>query len=517
MPIATEIDLAAEYYARVLEAELGPTCVKTDLQYAPLLSQRCANQIWLKREDQQPVFSFKLRGAYNRMVRLQRAGQLLGAIAASAGNHAQGVALAAQQLGVPAVIVMPATTPRIKVDAVARLGAEVVLHGDDFDAALAESRRLTAKLGYAYVHPFDHPDVIAGQGTVAREILDQHPGHIDAILVCIGGGGLAAGMAAYVKHLRPDIKMIGVEPEDAACMKAAMAVGSLVTLPEVSLFADGAAVKCAGAETFDLCRRYLDEVITVSVDEMSNAIKDVFTETRTLIEPAGALAVAGAKKLASERGWRDKIIIATVSGANVSFDRLRHIVERTEVGETHEALLAVRIPERPGSFRQFCYAIGRRNITEFNYRFAQPEHADVFVGIRTDGGEEERRDIIAALSDQGFEASDLTHSDTARLHLRYLVGGRLPQLEGVSERIFRCRFPERPGALLAFLEGMDPTWNISLFHYRNHGAAFGRVLVGMQIPEGDELELQRFLRKLGYPSFEETDNTLINRFLGGLE
>ncbi len=511
---AASAALAETYFRKTTIANVGPACVRTDLHVAPLLSRRLANEVWLKREDQQPVFSFKLRGAYNRIVALLKEGSLAGVVAASAGNHAQGVALAARQLSLPAVIVMPRTTPDIKVEAVRNLGAEVVLFGDDFDAALACSREIETQRGYAFIHPFDDADTIAGQGTVAREIDDQHPGHIDAVFICLGGGGLAAGMAAYLRHVRPNVKVIGVEPEDAACMRAAFDAGALVTLERVGLFADGAAVKRAGVLTYELCRTFLDDVITVSVDEIANAIKDVFGDTRTLIEPAGALAVAGIKQYVAEHGLRDQVLVATVSGANVSFDRLRHIVERTEVGEVRECLIAVRIPERPGSFREFCHALGHRSITEFNYRYAGPNLADVFAGIQLQGGEAEREVILSDLRESGYDVIDLSHNEAAELHTRYMIGGHLAAEAHLEERIFRCRFPERPGALLEFLEALPAGFNISLFHYRNHGAAYGRVLVGIQIPAGAELELQAFKERLAYPTVEETDNPALVRFLG---
>ena len=506
-------DLAREYYQAVLAANVGQAR-RTALDEAALLSRRIGNRVLLKREDQQPVFSFKLRGAYNRIARLVDGGRVAGVIAASAGNHAQGVALAARQLDLPAVIVMPRTTPEIKVDAVRALGAEVVLHGDDFDSALAHSRDLERERGYAFIHPFDDADTIAGQGTVAREIDEQHPGHIDAVFICVGGGGLAAGMAAYLRHVRPDTLLIGVEPEDAACMRAAIAAGELVTLEQVGIFADGAAVRRAGARTFELCRRYLDAVITVSVDEISNAIKDVFTETRTLIEPAGALAVAGLKRYAAAEKWRGKTIVATVSGANVSFDRLRHIVERAEVGEERECLLAVRIPERPGSFLAFCRAIGHRSITEFNYRYAGPGLADVFAGVQLSRGGGECTEIVGELRACGYDVLDVSHDEAAKLHTRYMVGGHAPRRDGAAERLFRCRFPERPGALAEFLRAMPETWSISLFHYRNHGAAFGRVLVGFHLAPGADDEVRSFRERLGhFLIVEETGNTALSRFL----
>lgn len=515
---ATRLDddaaVAREYYRRVLLANVGAARV-TALEEAPQLSARLGNRILLKREDQQPVFSFKLRGAFNTIEKRMGRRDVRGVIAASAGNHAQGVALAAKQLSLPAVIVMPRTTPEIKVDAVRALGAEVVLHGDDFDEALAVSLAIGTERGYDYIHPFDDVDTIAGQGTVAREIDRQFEQSIDVVFVCLGGGGLAAGMAAYLKHARPGVRVVGVEPEDAACMQAAFDAGQIVTLPSVGLFADGAAVKRAGEITYDLCRRFLDEIVTVSVDEISNAIKDVFTETRTLVEPAGALAVAGLKRYVKQHGVRAQTMIATVSGANVSFDRLRHIVERVEVGEERECLLAVRIPERPRSFLAFCRAIGQRGITEFNYRYGGPDHADVFVGVQLSGGREERADIVAQLESRGYDVLDVTHEESAKLHTRYLVGGRATHPPGVVERLFRCRFPERPGALAEFLEALPMKYSISLFHYRNHGAAFGRVLVGLHMPAG-EGAVEELGRLVPFEMAEESGNAALGRFLGGI-
>lgn len=503
--------VAREYYRQVLLANVGEARV-TALDEAPQLSKRLGNRILLKREDQQPVFSFKLRGAFNTIEKRMGRREVLGVIAASAGNHAQGVALAAKQLSLPAVIVMPRTTPEIKVDAVRALGAEVVLHGDNFDEALAVSLAIGRERGFDYVHPFDDADTIAGQGTVAREIDRQYERPIDVVFVCLGGGGLAAGMAAYLKHVRPTTKVVGVEPDDAACMRAAFAAGEVVTLPSVGIFADGAAVKRAGELTYALCRRFLDEIITVSVDEISNAIKDVFTDTRTLIEPAGALAIAGLKRYVLERDARGQTLVATVSGANVSFDRLRHIVERVEVGEERECLLAVRIPERPRSFLTFCRAIGHRSITEFNYRYAGPAHADVFLGVQLSDGNPECARIVDELRQNRYDVLDVTQDESAKLHTRYLVGGRTAHPAGVVERLFRCRFPERPGALAEFLEALPIKYSISLFHYRNHGAAFGRVLLGLHVPVAEARN------EIG-PVFpfeveEESGNDALSRFLG---
>lgn len=499
-----------EYIKRILGARVYDVSRETRLHEAPNLSARLGNTVWFKREDEQTIFSFKCRGAFNRIHRLLDAGALDGVIAASAGNHAQGVALAARTLGLPALIVMPVTTPPIKIDAVRALGAEVVLHGDDFGAALEHAHERVAASGYAFIHPFDSPDTIAGQGTVAVELCRQRPGPIHAVFVPVGGGGLASGVAAYLKYLRPDVRVIGVEPVDAACMHAALEAGQPVTLPQVGLFADGVAVRRAGDETFRVCREFLDEIVLVTVDEMSAAIKDIFTDTRTLMEPAGALALAGLKRYAFTHGLEGRHLVAITSGANINFDRLRHVAERAEIGESREALFAVRIPEESGSFRRFCETLGRRSITEFNYRYADAERAVVFAGIEINAGAGERERLAETLSGAGYEVLDMTDNDAAKLHVRFMIGG-VADLD--DERLFRFRFPERPGALLDFLNGLGRDWNITLFHYRNHGAAYGRVLVGIQLPRGQDAELRRFLDRLPFPAEEESDNAAYRSFL----
>src|SRR5688572_17019463 len=446
----------------------------------PRLSRRLGNPVHLKREDLQPVFSFKLRGAYNKIVGLPADVLARGVICASAGNHAQGVALAAEKLGIAAVIVMPRTTPAIKVQAVRSRGADVVLHGDTFDEAYAHASGLEAEKGLTFIHPYDDPDVIAGQGTIGLEILRQHPDPIEAIFVPIGGGGLASGVAAFVKFLSPSTKVIGVEPVDAACMAAAVREKQIVTLNQVDLFADGVAVRRAGEETYRLCSTLLDEIITVDIDGMCAAIKDIFDDTRAVAEPSGALSLAGLK-IYAERGGADRgSLIAVNSGANLNFDRLRTIAVRAEVGEHREALLAVTLPEKPGSYRGFIRTLQGRAITEFNYRYADASTpAQIFAGIALHRGEEEKNEVITRLREEGFPVLDMSENEMAKEHVRYMVGGRAPGL--TDELIFRFEFPERPGALLRFLESLAPEWNISLFHYRNHGADYGRILAGIQV------------------------------------
>ena len=480
------------------------------ISMSPLLSRRMGNTLLLKREDLQPVFSFKIRGAYNKMSRLDRAQLRRGVIAASAGNHAQGVALSARHLGCKAVIVMPVTTPRIKIDAVAARGAKVVLRGDSYDEASAHAQALAAKHGYALVHPYDDPDVIAGQGTIAREILHQHGGPLDAIFVAVGGGGLIAGVGAYVKRLRPEVRIIGVEPVDADSMARSLAAGQRVRLAQVGLFADGVAVRQPGEETFRLARRHVDEMVLVDNDAICAAIKDVFEETRVVLEPAGALAVAGAKAWVEASRARNRTLVAIACGANMNFDRLRFVAEQAEIGERREAVLAVTIPERPGSFRRFCQLIGRRNVTEFNYRFHDPAKAHVFVGVQVEG-RTEVRGLVRSLKAAGLEARDFSDNELAKLHVRHMVGGRSPDV--TNELLYRFQFPERPGALMQFLDTMSPGWNISLFHYRNHGADHGRVLAGVQVPPGDRAAFRRFLRELNYPHWDETGNPAARLFL----
>jgi threonine dehydratase len=501
------------YIKRILDARVYDVARETPVDEAALLSARFGNRIWLKREDLQPVVSFKLRGAYNKMHRLSPEQRARGVITASAGNHAQGLAMAAQRMGAPATIVMPRTTPRIKVDAVRGRGAHVVLHGDSFDEAAAHAKKLVQQKGLTYVPPFDDPDVIAGQGTVGMEIVRQHQEPLDAVFVPVGGGGLLAGMAAYIRYVWPKTRIIGVEPEDAACLKAALERGRRVTLPEVGLFADGCAVAQVGKETFRIIRDTVDEVITATTDEMCAAIKDIFEDTRGIAEPAGALALAGLKKYVEREQVRDQQLLAVLSGANTNFDRLRYISERTEIGEQREAVISVTIPEKPGAFREFCGALGRRNITEFNYRYSSERLARVFAGVTVEPGGVDLRDLLGQLADHGYDCEDLTDNEMAKLHVRYMVGG--PAIPGVgTERVYRVEFPERPGALLKFLSGLGQRWNISMFHYRNHGAAFGRILVGMQVGNKERAAVRRQLEKIGYRFWDETDNEAYRLYLG---
>ncbi|MBP7617599.1 MAG: threonine ammonia-lyase, biosynthetic [Geothrix sp.] len=498
---------------RILTALVYDVAIESPLEAAPRLSGRLGSPVWLKREDLQPVFSFKLRGAYNKMAHLTPAARARGVIAASAGNHAQGVALAARKLGCQAVIVMPVTTPGIKVDAVRTLGAQVILHGDSFEEAYAHSQALATSEDRVYIHPYDDLDVIAGQGTIGLELLRQMPRGMQAVFVPVGGGGLIAGIAAYLKRLQPGICIIGVEPVDADAMSQSLAAGHRVRLDRVGLFADGVAVSQVGELTFDLCRQFVDEVVLVNTDEICAAIKDVFEETRSVLEPAGALAVAGLKAWAARQGSNADSgnLVAILSGANANFDRLRFVAERAELGERREAILAVTIPERPGSFRAFCELIGHRAITEFNYRLADPQQAHIFVGLQmTDRSELEP--LLARLRAEGLAAQDLSDNEMAKLHVRHLVGGHAPT--ATNERIYRFEFPERPGALLRFLERMSRGWNISLFHYRNHGADYGRVLAGIQVPPEDQAAFQAYLDGLGYRFVDEGDNPAYRLFLG---
>lgn len=500
-----------DYLTRILDARVYDVAIESPLTLAPNLSARLRNEVWLKREDLQPVFSFKLRGAYNKMVRLSPEALARGVVSASAGNHAQGVAYAAAKLGAKALIVMPETTPSIKVEAVRARGAQAVLFGATFDESYAEARRIEAEAGLTFIHPFDDPDVIAGQGTIGMEILRQHGRPIDAIFCCVGGGGLIAGVAAYVKRVRPATRIVGVEASDADAMTRSLACGRRVRLDHVGLFADGAAVKIVGEETFRLAREHVDEMVLVDNDEICAAIKDVFEDTRSVLEPAGAMGVAGLKSYLARRPDEGGSFVAVTSGANVNFDRLRFVAERAELGEQREAILAVTIPERPGSFLAFCERIGRRQITEFNYRFADSERAHVFVGLEVTSRDEARR-LVDTLGRDGFQALDLTDDELAKLHLRHMVGGHAANV--TDERVIRFIFPERPGALLAFLKAMRSAWNISLFHYRNHGADVGRVLVGIQVPPSDEREFQEFLAKVGYDWQEESGNPAYRMFLG---
>ncbi|MEQ1772953.1 MAG: threonine ammonia-lyase, biosynthetic [Burkholderiales bacterium] len=501
---------APDYLQRILSARVYDVAIETPLDFAPNLSKRLHSRVLIKREDLQPVFSFKLRGAYNKMVRLSKAALDRGVIAASAGNHAQGVALAAQKLRCKATIVMPVTTPQIKVEAVRARGAKVVLHGDSYDEAYEHAKILSKKQILTFVHPYDDPDVIAGQGTIGMEILRQHAEPIHAIFVPVGGGGLIAGIAAYVKRLRPEIKIIGVEPNDADAMYQSLKKGRRVKLDQVGLFADGVAVKQVGEETFRLCRTLVDDIIRVDTDAMCAAIKDVFTDTRVILEAAGALSVAGAKAYAKKTRVSGQTLVAIASGANMNFDRLRFVAEEAELGEHREAILAVTIPERPGSFKTFCELLGPRNVTEFNYRYDDPGSAQVFVGVQVQNRDETAR-LTRALRRGGLKTVDLSNNDLAKLHVRHTVGGHASVK---NEILYRFEFPERPGALIRFLTSMSRGWNISLFHYRNHGADYGRVLVGMQVPPHDKKQFQAFLDKIGYPYCDETRNPAYRLFLG---
>ncbi len=500
-----------EYVERILRARVYDVARESPLEPAPRLSKRLDNLVLLKREDLQPVFSFKLRGAYNKLSALKPEERARGVIASSAGNHAQGVALAAAKLKVKALIVMPKTTPRIKVEAVENLGAEIVLHGSSYDEAKAHADELCAERGLVYVHPFDDPDVIAGQGTIAMEILRQHSEGIHAIFVAVGGGGLIAGIAAYVKSLWPEIKIIGVEPEDAPSMHNALSAGERVVLEHVGIFADGVAVKQVGEEPFHIAQQCVDEVLLVSTDEICAAIKDIYEDTRSIAEPAGALGVAGLKRYVEREGISGETLVAVDCGANVNFDRLRHIAERAEIGEHREAILAVTIPERPGSFREFCHVIGHRSITEFNYRYADDREAHIFVGVELRAGESDKNALIRQLKEKNYPIVDMSDNEMAKIHVRYMVGGH--NHSSADEVIYRFDFPERPGALLRFLTRMGEHWNISLFHYRNHGADYGRVLVGMQVPEAERAQFQSFLEELGYPYADESENTAYRLFL----
>lgn len=500
------------YIKRILNARIYDLAVETPLDDARSLSQRLDNRVLLKREDLQPVFSFKIRGAYNKLQQLSEEERAKGVIAASAGNHAQGLALGAKHLGIKATIVMPRTTPNIKVDAVKARGGKVVLHGDSYDEAAAHAQKLVEEKGLTYIHPFDDPDVIAGQGTIALEILRQFPGHIDAIFVPVGGGGICAGIAAYVKYVRPEIKVIAVESDESACLKAAMDKNRRITLPHVGIFADGIAVAQIGQETFRVIRNSIDDVLTVNTDEICAAIKDIFDDTRSIAEPAGATALAGLKKYVAQTGCKGQTLIAIDSGANTNFDRLRYISERTEFGEQREAILAVTIPERPGAYKEFCQALGKRNITEFNYRYADQRAAKIFVGVQVGVGGADRQELLTDLQEKGYEVVDMTENELAKLHIRHMVGGHAHNVE--DEVVYRFEFPERPGALYTFLTRLAGRWNISMFHYRNHGSAAGRVFVGMQVAKAEHAQVKQFLDELGYPYKNETDNEAYQFFLG---
>ncbi|MGD0961549.1 MAG: threonine ammonia-lyase, biosynthetic [Methylomonas sp.] len=503
------------YIEKILRAKVYDVADETPLDFARLLSERLNNRVFLKREDLQPVFSFKLRGAYNKMSALGPEQTARGVIAASAGNHAQGVALAAKKMGVKALIVMPKTTPEIKIKSVRAQGAKIVLHGDSYDDAYTYACELAAEKALTFIHPYDDPDVIAGQGTVGMEILRQHNAFIDAIFVPVGGGGLVAGVAAYVKFVRPETKIIAVEPDDADCLNQALKAGKRVRLEQVGLFADGVAVKQIGEEPFRLAKQYVDQVITVSTDEICAAIKDIFDDTRSVAEPAGALAVAGLKKFVERGEIAHATLIAIDSGANMNFDRLRYVAERTQVGEHREILLAVTIAETPGSFLRFCKLLGKRSITEFNYRYFDRLSAQVFVGISSSGLETDRPQLIALLTAEGFTVTDMTGSELAKDHIRYMVGGHAPC--ELQESIYSLQFPERPGALLKFLSALGYQWNISLFHYRNHGAAFGKVLIGLQIAAAERQAFQHCLDVLGLAYHDDTANPAYRLFAGGSE
>lgn len=505
----------ADYLKKILTARVYDVAVESALEPAKNLSRRLHNKVLLKREDQQAVFSFKLRGAYNKMAHLPPEQLQRGVICASAGNHAQGVAMAAHRMGVRAVIVMPVTTPQLKVEAVKNLGGEVVLHGDSYSDAYAHAVELEKQENLTFVHPFDDPDVIAGQGTIAMEILRQHQGPLDAVFVAIGGGGLISGVASYIKAVRPEVKVIGVQMTDSDAMARSVAAHKRVTLSDVGLFADGTAVKLVGEETFRLARQLVDEFVIVDTDAACAAIKDIFVDTRSIVEPSGAMAVAAIKQYAAQHRKRGETYVAILCGANMNFDRLRFVAERAEVGEEREALFAVTIPEERGSFRRFCELIGSlpggpRNVTEFNYRISDDKVAHVFVGLTTHGKGESGK-IAASFTRHGFEALDLTHDDLAKEHIRHMVGGHSPLAQ--DERLLRFVFPERPGALMKFLSHMRPSWNISLFHYRNQGADYGRILVGLQVPKADHKAFQSFLDTLGYPYVDETDNPVYRLFL----
>lgn len=498
-----------KYLGKILTSRVYDVAHETPIELAQNLSERLGNQVWLKREDQQPVFSFKNRGAYNKMAGLSKTALDRGVIASSAGNHAQGVALAGEKLGCRAMIVMPLSTPEIKIRAVRSRGAEVVLAGDVYDEAYTHARALARKQGLTFIPPYDDPAIIAGQGTIGFEILKQLRSDPDAIFVPVGGGGLIAGISVYVKQLKPKTRIIGVEPNDADSMHQALKAGKRVRLKTVGQFADGVAVSQAGAETFRIAQQYVDSVIRVSNDEMCAAIKDVFEDTRTVMEAAGALSIAGLKRYVSQKKPKDKNLVAIMSGANMNFDRLRHVSERAEIGERREAILGVTIPERPDSFRTFCETISNNTITEFNYRYSSSKQAEVFVGL-TISDDRERAQLIARLRDSDYRTVDLSDNEMAKLHVRHMVGGRSP---AANEVVYRIEFPNKPNALLEFLSRLGNHFNISMFHYRNHGADYSRVLIGLQVPPGDRKILNRTIRQLGYQATDETDNPVYRQFL----
>ena len=502
-----------DYLRKILTAKVYDVARETELELASHLSARINNKVLLKREDNQPVFSFKLRGAYNKMAHLSPADLKRGVIAASAGNHAQGVALAAAKLDCKAIIVMPTTTPQVKIDAVSARGGssvKIVLHGDSYSDAYQHALSLEKKHQLTFVHPFDDPDVIAGQGTIAMEILQQHQEPIDAIFLAIGGGGLIAGVGAYIKAIRPEIKVIGVQTVDSDAMKKSLEAGRRIELKDVGLFSDGTAVKLVGKETFRLCQQVVDEIIIVDTDAICAAINDVFTDTRSILEPAGALALAGLKAYVEREKCKNQTLVAVACGANINFNRLRFVAERAEVGESKEAVFAVTIPEQRGSFKRFCELLGDRNVTEFNYRIADADKAHIFVGIATQKASDSAT-IAKSFTKSGFNTIDLTQDELAKSHLRHMVGGRSQLAK--NELLYRFEFPEKPGALMKFLTSMAPNWNISLFHYRNHGADYGRILIGMQVPASDKKELKKFLAGLGYPHWDESDNPAYRLFL----
>ncbi len=501
-----------DYLKKILSARVYDVAVESPLRIAPFLSERLGNQIWLKREDEQSVYSFKLRGAYNKIVQLSEEEKACGVVTASAGNHAQGVALSAQKLGIKATIVMPRTTPDIKVRSVKARGARVVLQGDAFDDAFTYSQKLVEEKGMTYIHPYDDPEVIAGQGTIGMEILRQLSGPLDAVFIPVGGGGLAAGVAAYVKALRPEVRIVAVESTESACLAAALETGKRVILPQVGIFADGVAVAQIGKNTWEVLKNTVDEVITCTPDEICAAIKDVFDDTRAVCEPAGALSVAGVKKYVEREGCENQNLVAILSGANVNFDRLRYISEVAEIGEGREIILAVTIPEQPGSFQKFCSLIGKRPITEFNYRYADDNRAQIYVGVKVGAEPGSRQQLVDELSGENYPVLDITDDEMAKYHIRHMVGGHAPAAV-TDEVLYRFEFPERPGALLNFLRKLGKHFNISLFHYRNHGAAYGRVLIGLQVGADKTVQLEKLLEELGYPYWNESSNMAYQLFL----
>jgi len=504
--------MSQRYIKKILDARVYDVAIETPLTDARLLSARFNNHIMLKREDLQPVFSFKIRGAYNKLFRLSDEEKAKGVIAASAGNHAQGLALSAKKLGINAIIVMPKTTPEIKVNSVKSRGAKVILKGDAYDEASAYAHELVKSKGMVYIPPFDDEDVIAGQGTVAMELLWQHTSPLHAVFIPVGGGGLIAGMAAYIKYLRPEVKVIGVESEESACLFEALKHNERVILDEVGIFADGVAVKQIGALPFEVAKDCVDEVIKVTTDEICAAIKDVFDDTRSIAEPAGALAVAGLKKYIDREGISGENLAAVISGANVNFDRLRYISERTEIGEKREAILAVTLPEKPGSYKTFVQALSKRNITEFNYRYSDVSDAQIFVGVQIKQGEADREELVSSLREAGYPVLDLTDNEMAKLHIRHMVGGHAASVD--NEKVFRFEFPERPGSLMKFLMSLGTRWNISMFHYRNHGSAYSRVLMGVQVDDDDLPAFNKMLEKVGFRFWNESDNPAYKLFLG---